>query len=158
MKENEKSNDYIRLGDIMHQLFSTIGNVNDIDTKLMEFELNGIIGNKSVTKEQVVAQVKKAFSNNKAKDWFRPGWKLMNECNILFTDPISGKVKTERPDRVMIDGKKAVVVDFKFGIPKPFHEQQVRDYMSLLRKMGYEQVEGNVWYVFMDRIMQVRLF
>ena len=158
MKENEKSNDYIRLGDIMHQLFSTIGNVNDIDTKLMEFELNGIIGNKSVTKEQVVAQVKKAFSNNKAKDWFRPGWKLMNECNILFTDPISGKVKTERPDRVMIDGNKAVVVDFKFGIPKPFHEQQVRDYMSLLKKMGYEQVEGYVWYVFMDRIMQVRLF
>ena len=58
----------------------------------------------------------------------------------------------------MIDGNKAVVVDFKFGIPKPFHEQQVRDYMSLLKKMGYEQVEGYVWYVFMDRIMQVRLF
>ena len=52
----------------------------------------------------------------------------------------------QRPDRVMISGKHAIVIDYKFGHEQPTsHLEQVRDYMSLLRQMGYT-TEGYIIY------------
>jgi len=153
--EPDEDNDYIRLGDILHQLFSTIVTEDDVDAKLAEFEFNGLINNKFINRDQVVSQVKKAFLNPQVKEWFRPGLRLMNECNILSTNPKDGTLKTDRPDRVMIDGNNAVVVDFKFGKVEAEHESQVQRYMSLLQQMGYKEVKGYVWYVFLDCILEV---
>ena len=89
------------------------------------------------------------------RQWFRPGLTLMNECNILATDPLTGSLATYRPDRVMIDGREAVVVDFKFATPDADHEKQVRNYMGLLRLMGYSEVRGFLWYVFRNETVQV---
>ena len=55
----------------------------------------------------------------------------------------------------MIDGNNAVVVDFKFGKVEAEHESQVQRYMSLLQQMGYKEVKGYVWYVFLDCILEV---
>ena len=128
---------------------------DDVDAKLAEFEFNGLINNKFINRDQVVSQVKKAFLNPQVKEWFRPGLRLMNECNILSTNPKDGTLKTDRPDRVMIDGNNAVVVDFKFGKVEAEHESQVQRYMSLLQQMGYKEVKGYVWYVFLDCILEV---
>lgn len=39
-----------------------------------------------------------------------------------------------------------VIVDFKTGEPLPKHEQQVQQYAAVLKKMGYEKVEGYLYY------------
>ena len=57
-------------------------------------------------REQVVS-----YLNNPVHSaWFDGRYKVINERDILFCN--SGKA---RPDRVMVDGKKAIVVDYKFG-------------------------------------------
>ena len=62
-------------------------------------------------------------------------------------------LQNRRPDRVIIgpDGR-AVVIDFKFGREREEYMHQVQEYMDLLRKMGYQQVEGHIWYVYSNKI------
>ena len=85
------------------------------------------------------------------QSWFDGSYTLFNETSIIYRD--GGKLQTRRPDRVMIkpDGR-AVIVDFKFGREKEEYMHQVQEYMDLLRKMGYAQIEGYIWYVYNDTI------
>ena len=56
---------------------------------------------------------------------------------------------------MMKDGK-VVVVDFKFGKKRTDYHKQVRDYMSLLSDMGYENIRGYLWYVFENELVEVK--
>jgi len=62
--------------------------------------------------------------------------------------------KERRPDRVMISGSEAVVVDYKFGAEhSQSYDRQVSDYMTSLKEMGYQDVKGYLWYN--DRIDRI---
>lgn len=50
-----------------------------------------------------------------------------------------------------------IVVDFKFGQPRPEHQVQVREYMTLLGNMGYQNIYGYIWYVLRNDIREVKL-
>ncbi len=53
-----------------------------------------------------------------------------------------------RPDRVMVSGKRAVVVDFKTGTPRSGDQRQVANYMDKMVAMcyNYKAVEGYLFY------------
>lgn len=49
-----------------------------------------------------------------------------------------------------------MVVDFKFGeVERDGYVDQVRTYMDQLGKMGYNHVEGWLWYVMMDKTVKI---
>jgi predicted RecB family nuclease len=81
---------------------------------------------------------------------------LFNECSIIRTDE-HGELVERRPDRVMTDGERTIVVDFKFGSQREEYHQQVREYMQLLQQMGHPQVEGYLWYVYSNQIKEVNV-
>ena len=60
-----------------------------------------------------------------------------------------------RPDRVMSDGHAFTVVDFKFARPCGEHAEQVSRYVTQIRAMGHQQVEGYLWYVYENKIVPV---
>ena len=95
--------------------------------------------------------VKKALSNQKAKEWFNGTYKLYNECSILDRN----EETTRRPDRVMVKGDEVIVVDYKFGKENEEHKKQVKRYMNLLGDMGYRNVKGYLWYVYKNDIKEV---
>lgn len=88
-------------------------------------------------------------------DWFSSRWQLFNECSIIALDE-EGHLKERRPDRVMTDGKETIVVDFKFGSPKESYHDQVMQYMQLLEDMGMPSVKGFLWYVYSNKVEEVR--
>ena len=151
-----RSQSYIQLGNVLHALFSTIRTTADIEPKLKELELEGIIYDEHVTADSLREKLATALSDPRIKDWFSPRWTLYNECTILMRDAESGEVKEHRPDRVMYHDGKTIVVDFKFGVPQREHWKQVGAYMSLLRQMGHEHVEGYLWYVLKNEIKEVK--
>ena len=146
-------NRYIKVGNILHQLFSTILTEADIEPRLKELEQEGVIYNDEVTSRELQNKIVNALMNEKVKDWFSSRWKLFNECTILDYDKESGDIHEHRPDRVMTDGKEIIVVDFKFGKPREEYHEQVQRYMSLLMRMGYEKVSGYIWYVVRNEIV-----
>jgi hypothetical protein len=47
-------------------------------------------------------------------------------------------------------------VDYKFGERQDKrHPNQVRNYLQLIRKMGFERVDGYLWYVELGKIEAV---
>lgn len=147
---------YIKTGRILHYLFSNIRTADDIDASLEQIEMDGLIDESGTTKERLKQMLTKRFDNPQVADWFSGRWELFNECTILTYDPNEDEVHMPRPDRVMKDGNEVVVVDFKFGSPKPEYYEQVAHYASLLRAMGYENVRGYLWFVYSNRIEEVK--
>ena len=143
---------YIDRGNLLHEFFSRLRSTEDIERVLTEMVHEGILYDE-IPPEEVKALLAKALSNKQVKSWFSPKWTLHNECGIITTE--DGHSKTLRPDRVMSDGKRTIVVDFKFGRYNQEHEKQVRRYMTLLRDMGYPQVEGYLWYVSFNKTQRV---
>ena len=61
-----------------------------------------------------------------------------------------------RPDRVMQKDNMIVVIDYKFGQEiAESHVRQVRSYMNGIKKMGYGEVKGYLWYFTPDIIKEV---
>ena len=77
------------------------------------------------------------------RGWFSPEVRVRSEASILVPGG-----DEYRPDRVVLfpDGSVAVV-DYKFGKPEEKYKFQVRRYVSLYKKMGYQKVEGYIWYL-----------
>ncbi len=154
--EEDTQQNYIKLGNILHQLFSQIKTTEDILPVLQQLEFEGVLYDEVITRDNLQTMLKKRFKNKQVAEWFSSKWKLFNECNIICKDPLTGEVITHRPDRVMTDGNEMIVVDFKFGKPKPQYNNQIRRYMSLLRNMNYHNIKGYLWYVYSNQIEEVK--
>lgn len=154
--EDDKQDSYIKTGSLLHYLFSTIITADDIDKSIAEMEMQGLLTEDISQKESLKKMLHKRLQTPQVADWFSGKWQLFNECNILYEDPVSGEVRNERPDRVMTDGKKYIVVDFKFGNEKAEHHNQVSHYINLIKTMGHSDVEGFLWYVYSNKIVEVK--
>lgn len=155
-KENDElqQRQYIQMGSILHQVFSTIRTAADIDSALKRLQLEGVLYDEQVTADKVAAMLRKRLQNSRVADWFSDRWTLFNECTILTVE--DGNIVERRPDRVMTNGKEWVVIDFKFGSPKDEYHDQVREYMALLADMGHTNIKGYLWFVYSNRIEEVR--
>lgn len=155
-EEGAERTAYIRTGSLLHSIFSTIRTKDDIARALKELEGEGIIYDDTLTAAHLSEMLRRRLADPRVADWFSGRWTLFNECTILTRNPSTGKPTERRPDRVMTDGKQTVVVDFKFGKPKPEHHSQVRQYMHLLQAMGHAQVKGYLWFVYSNKIEEVK--
>ena len=144
---------YIKIGSVLHSIFSTIRTTADINQALSQLQQDGVLYDDDVTREKVMNMLRKRLESNRVKDWFSDHWQLFNECSIIFME--DGKLVERRPDRVMTDGKETHVVDFKFGHPCEDYHEQVRQYMQLLSSMGLPNVRGWLWYVYINKVEEV---
>ena len=155
--DDRKQLSYIKTGKILHYLFSTINTTDDIDTSLAQLEMDGLIEESNTNIKRLRDMLHKRFSNRQVADWFSSRWTLFNECTILDYDAATDTVREHRPDRVMKDEKtgEVVIVDFKFGSPRPEYVEQVNRYKALTQNMGYPNVKGYLWFVYSNRIEEV---
>ena len=155
--DDRKQLSYIKTGKILHYLFSTINTTDDIDTSLAQLEMDGLIEESGTNIKRLRNMLHKRFSNRQVADWFSSRWTLFNECTILDYDAATDTVREHRPDRVMKDEKtgEVVIVDFKFGSPRPEYVEQVNRYKALTQNMGYPNVKGYLWFVYSNRIEEV---
>jgi len=141
-------------GRIMHRVFESIVTSNDIDDVLKKLEFEGAISNSDI--RPLSEKIGKALDNPYVASWFDGGWDKVRIENAVLVPSEIYKIKI--PDRVMIKGKKAVVIDYKFGQKSDNrYIRQVRNYMYLLQQMGYEDINGYLWYVETGNIEEIEL-
>ena len=138
-------------GILMHRAFADAANINDIYSSIEQMIRDAVISSKEG--EQLHREVTKALENPTIAEWFSEEWsEIRNENEIIVPRGESAR----RPDRVMAKGRRAIVVDYKFGNrEQSAYTEQLRDYMSLLTRIGYTPVEGYVWYVRLGKIVEV---
>ncbi len=138
-----------KYGALMHEILSSIRTSKDIPYTIEKYYLEGII-NKEELKD-ITVRLETLLASPQVKEWFDGSiTHVLNEVDILFGN------SSKRPDRVMIKDTQVTVVDYKFGeqIDKRY-QYQVRNYMKLIRQIGYNQVQGFIWYVGLDKIEEV---
>lgn len=140
-------------GVALHSIFEHVSTINDFERELLRAEQEGLLDGFNVTRSSIIDIVKPQFDNPLIASWFAPGLQLFNEQSIVCHD-----ANIKRPDRVVYDGKKVIVIDYKFGLIKEEeHQEQVANYMHMLRDMGYALVEGYLWYVTLKEIERVSI-
>ena len=151
--QDGETSPFVLEGNIMHSIFSAIDTADDVDSAVRNLVYKGIITDSD--SRYYVSAVSEAIANPLVAEWYSGQYKTLNEQTII-SKTADNRPTASRPDRVMIDGMRAIVVDYKFGQPQAAHQRQIVHYMSLLEKMGYS-VEGYLWYVKANSIERVLL-
>ena len=137
-------------GTLMHEVLSRIRTAQDIRQAVEGYRMEGVINQEEAG--QLIEQLHRLLEKPEVATWYDGHYTILNEVDILFE-----KGQMKRPDRVMLHGEEVVVVDYKFGqrLLKA-HQSQVREYLDLIRQMGYESPVGYLWYVELGKIELVK--
>lgn len=136
------------MGKIIHEILAQIETDDQVDHALEKamHQLTILPDEMEVVKNQIY----NIISQPVAAGWFGGKYKIRNEQEILTP----GKIY--RPDRIMIDGETAIVVDFKTGKRNnPAYRKQVEQYKHILRETGFNRVDGYIWYLQTNEIVEV---
>ncbi len=159
--DDAEKREYIKRGTICHNVLSHIYHLSDVDRVLGSFIEEGVLSDADpkLNKAAIAKLIRERVEDNKnpmVNEWFAEDVDVLDECTILSRNPQTGQVVKLRPDRVVCKGDQVAVIDFKFAKPKDEHHAQVKTYMNLLRDMGYDKVEGYLWYGYTNDIEEVK--
>ncbi len=152
-EQSEDEHSPRRIGILMHNILSSAQSLNDVEEAIDDAHRAGRID--AVQRDELRAIVEKELRRNEAQEWFNGDWeRVYNECDIIHDK--GSVVGQSRPDRVMVKGQRAVIVDYKFGAEKlKIYRQKMEYYKELISRMGYTEVEGYLWYLTRSEIEKV---
>lgn len=140
-QSNDGQLDAVNYGLLMHEVLAEINVLEDLEKVLAKKCQEGRLKLSDLPK--VKEQVSRLLLLPEMKGWYSDRWVVKNEQLII--DPNSSYDK--RPDRVLVDGDEAVVIDFRFGsVHSSQYKNQVKGYMKVLSQMGYYPVKGYLLY------------
>jgi RecB family exonuclease len=74
--------------------------------------------------------------------YFSPEVAVKTEAEILIPEG-----SFYRPDRVVFDGDRVTILDYKTGKPRESHAEQIRTYAGHIAAMGYSQIDRALVYL-----------
>ena len=138
-------------GVLMHEILSNIETRTDIRKAIMDKEAAGEIDHRESI--ELTERLEHLLDLPEVAQWFDGSMQVLNEMEILY-----GNGQSYRPDRIMLRGEQAIVVDYKSGEKEnPHDRQQVKKYMSLVQEAGYLQVTGFLCYIQLNKIVPVEI-
>jgi len=127
-------------GKLIHEILSGIQTSADTEQVVTRLHKAGIISDEdTVTVTQIIKSV---ITHSEAAVFFDGNGTVLTEAELLLPDG-----RMFRPDRVIIKNGLTCVIDFKTGAPKKEHHDQVSYYASLLKQMGYDNVQASLIYI-----------
>ncbi|EMR01790.1 UvrD-helicase domain-containing protein [Cesiribacter andamanensis] len=145
---DEKAAARINWSRTLHALLRQIRQPEELERALENIYYEGMINRQELP--AVRSQMEALFRHPVAGQWFEPHWEIRTELPLLST---TGYLL--RPDRVITSGSEAHAIDFRVEKPSPAHARRVRHYLQLLRRMGFSQVLGWVYYLDSEQALEV---
>ncbi len=135
-------------GNLMHELLCEVNRPEDEQPVIDRFIREGRINSREAA--IIEADMQAFWQLPETAEWFGDGIQIMNETTILAPGG-----HAYRPDRIVLLGNEATIIDYKFGETETnAHLRQVENYRSLLHQMGY-QTRGFVCYVKLRKVVQL---
>ncbi len=128
-------------GILLHKIMSYMHTLDDLPQAVNQLANEGLVP--ANQKEAYALIVENMIKKAGKEDWFSKNWEVLNEENILLKDV----GKELRPDRIIRNKDKIIIIDFKFAKPNKEHIKQVRQYVDILQEMyPGKTVEGYLLY------------
>lgn len=135
-------------GNKVHAAFALIKTFRDVDEAIRRLTFEGVIN--ATEGETIKSSIEQVINLPEMRELFADNVEVINEKDILVN---TGDVL--RPDRVVFTGDAVYILDFKTGIPKESHKQQIRQYGKLYRQMGYPTVRTKLVYLENQQVLDV---
>jgi len=129
-----------RFGKLLHRLLAETHSADELPDAIRRLSDMGVIPAGEVA--EVQRQAERLLSDPLVAPFFQPGLEIRTEAEILTPDGTSW-----RPDRVILEPEKTILIDFKTGQPYPSHREQINRYADLLAGMGYQHLEKYLIYL-----------
>ena len=132
--------DAITFGNILHEIMAFIHTKEDVDLAIQKAIELGLImvSQKDVFKETI----QNIVNHSELKEYFELDVKVFNEQNI-----IKKASKTIKPDRVVLKGNTAYLLDYKTGEKYNNHKAQLEEYELALQEMKYTVAKKVLIYI-----------
>jgi ATP-dependent exoDNAse (exonuclease V) beta subunit len=133
----ETKKDY---GVMVHTALARIKYSDDVSAALNSMLEEGLINNDE--RDHLAGTIGKIIVMPQLGKHFQKGSIIKNEAEVIG---LSGE--PFRPDRVVLNNKDAVIIDYKTGAKQKKHQQQIIGYGDLLQQMGYTVTEKLLVYI-----------
>lgn len=147
-EETDITENPLDYGNLMHEIMSELQHPDNYQPFVDRLIRQGRI---TVKESAIITSDLDAFRRlPQVESWFDPAANALNETSIVTP---GGQLY--RPDRVVLRGQQATVVDYKFGAAEhPQHLRQVEQYGELLKQMGYS-CKGYLCYIKLNKVITV---
>ena len=136
-------------GVVLHEILSYVRLPEDLENAVGIVLRNGDLT--AAEAEEALALLRQRITEVSESGWFRESADIiLNEATLIDTDG-----EMYRPDRVVLEGRKVAIIDYKFGDHNPRYVRQLRKYSEIWKRMGYEHVSAHLWYVHTGEVMDV---
>ncbi|MBN2172966.1 MAG: UvrD-helicase domain-containing protein [Bacteroidales bacterium] len=130
-------------GTLIHTILAKIKVTDDLEPVLRQMWSDGLISKEE--KLVISEQLMNFLNKTEIGPFFEKGLQVKSEVEL-----ISKKGESFRPDRVILDGISATIIDFKTGQQESKHFDQVKYYKKQLEQVGYNPVKCVLLYVFSE--------
>lgn len=137
-------------GNLVHDVISIVNNRSEISNAILKvFSKNG---NQHLFKwkDKLLDTVTELWQLLEERKWTNAYYEVENEIDIA-----DEKGMIHRPDKVLIQGTTAIIIDFKTGKSEDKHQHQVKEYCRLLRATGFTDVTAYLIYTIDKEIVKV---
>lgn len=138
----------INYGIQLHYVLSQIRHESDVQHVLEMITARGIVSRDEV--DGLKKQLAVLMQQPKVREWFSGDWEVKTEIPILLPEGSESRI-----DRLLVKGRRAIVIDFKTGDPVKADQSQVLKYLEILRQMNFVEVEGYLLYLRTAEIISV---
>ncbi len=129
----------LKKGELLHELMGFVHVQNDLPKAIDRLEKKKQIP--GPLKNELRSAMESIIKHDDLKDYFTENWTVYNEKDISYSDQII------RPDRICIKKDEAVIIDYKTGVQREEHHQQIKKYASAVEAMGYRTIGSFLIYV-----------
>ena len=130
----------IEFGNLVHELMAEIDHAGDLEPAVRAAANRGLL--REAERGDMEARLRELVLHPELETYFETGTKVFTERPLLLAEG-----RTVIPDRLVLRGREAWILDYKTGSPEPAHEQQLRHYGTVLADMGYEVREMALVYL-----------
>ncbi|MEO6883418.1 MAG: UvrD-helicase domain-containing protein [Bacteroidia bacterium] len=127
-------------GIAVHYALSKIKTLNDIPEAIKKLATKALLSKEEL--EILEEKLNRMLQLPHVKIFFQEGLTIKSEMEIILRN---GTVY--RPDRIILEKGKTIVMDYKTGEVSEKYEKQIEKYADALTEMGYKNIEKYIFYI-----------
>lgn len=133
------SQDPRKHGNLIHSVFARITKTNELNSIINQMFEEGLI-EKGILKdiEAEISQVLKL-------PFIQENWNTGK--HLIEQELITKDGKSYRPDRIITQADKTLLIDFKTGVKSDKDKKQINNYAALLDEIGYQNISKHLIYL-----------
>ena len=136
-------------GNLIHHLLGLVETEKDVDAAFESLTRSGDLDSNDI--ESIRKSIAQVLQHPELSVYFQEGKTIKNEKDIITE---SGQIL--RPDRIVLNGNTATLLDYKTGGPEIRYKEQLYTYSNALEAMGY-QVQNRLLVYINDTVTVERV-